>query len=114
MTQKITYKKAVEELEAILYAIESDEIDVDELTVKVKRASELIKICKGKLRTAESAIDQVFNEIDCDPGEEKKAPEKPAEPSPKPPATKGAGKLGPGSMGVYRHSSEPDNDDLPF
>jgi exodeoxyribonuclease VII small subunit len=62
----ITYKKATEELEAILRAIENDTLDVDELTQKVQRSSELIKICKQKLRSAESAINEVFQDIDCE------------------------------------------------
>jgi exodeoxyribonuclease VII small subunit len=63
----ITYKKATEELEAILRAIENDTVDVDELTQKVQRSSELIKICKQKLRSAETAINEVFQDIDCEP-----------------------------------------------
>ncbi|WP_240337058.1 exodeoxyribonuclease VII small subunit [Rufibacter psychrotolerans] len=65
----ITYKQATQELEAILKAIENDDVDVDELTQKVQRSSELIKLCKQKLRTAEDAISQVFRDINCeDPG----------------------------------------------
>ncbi len=63
---ELTYNQAVEELDGILQRIEDDAIDVDELTQSVKRASELIKLCKRKLRNAESAISQVFEEIDCD------------------------------------------------
>ena len=73
MNTAITYKQATEELEAILRAIETDSVDVDELTEKVKRSSELIKICKQKLRHAEIAINQVFEDIDCTP--EDKNPE---------------------------------------
>ncbi|RNI29442.1 exodeoxyribonuclease VII small subunit [Rufibacter immobilis] len=62
----ITYKQATQELEAILKAIENDDVDVDELTQKVQRSSELIKLCKQKLRTAEDAINQVFNDINCE------------------------------------------------
>jgi exodeoxyribonuclease VII small subunit len=65
-TRNITYKQATEELETILRAIENDTVDVDELTEKVQRSSELIKICKQKLRNAESAINEVFQDIDCD------------------------------------------------
>ncbi|MGV3539160.1 MAG: exodeoxyribonuclease VII small subunit [Rufibacter sp.] len=68
----LTYKQATQELEAILKAIENDDVDVDELTQKVQRSSELIKICKQKLRTAEDAINQVFKDINCeDPAAEK-------------------------------------------
>lgn len=62
----LTYKQATQELEAILKAIESDDVDVDELTQKVQRSSELIKLCKQKLRTAEEAINQVFKDINCE------------------------------------------------
>lgn len=62
----LTYKQATQELEAILKAIENDDVDVDELTQKVQRSSELIKLCKQKLRTAEDAINQVFKDINCE------------------------------------------------
>ena len=65
MNQNLTYKEATAELETILKAIETDAVDVDELTQKVQRSSELIKICKQKLRTAEEAINQVFEDIEC-------------------------------------------------
>ncbi len=63
---ELTYREATQELEEILRAIENDAVDVDELTQKVQRSSQLIKFCKEKLRKAEKAIDQVFNEENCD------------------------------------------------
>jgi exodeoxyribonuclease VII small subunit len=63
---EMTYREATQELEEILRAIENDAVDVDELTQKVQRSSQLIKLCKEKLRQAEKAIDQVFNEENCD------------------------------------------------
>lgn len=69
----LTYREATQELEEILRAIENDAVDVDELTQKVQRSSQLIKLCKDKLRNAEKAIDQVFNEESC---------EEPAKPKP--------------------------------
>ncbi|WP_266204673.1 exodeoxyribonuclease VII small subunit [Pontibacter kalidii] len=71
----MTYREATQELEEILRAIENDAVDVDELTQKVQRSSQLIKLCKEKLRKAEKAIDQVFNEENC----ETPAPAKPQE-----------------------------------
>ncbi|WP_108210628.1 exodeoxyribonuclease VII small subunit [Pontibacter mucosus] len=62
----MTYREATQELEEILRAIENDAVDVDELTQKVQRSSQLIKLCKEKLRKAEKAIDQVFNEENCE------------------------------------------------
>jgi exodeoxyribonuclease VII small subunit len=72
MNQNLTYKEATQELEAILKAIETDAVDVDELTQKVQRSSELIKICKQKLRSAEAAINQVFEDIECNDETENK------------------------------------------
>jgi len=70
----MTYREATQELEEILRAIENDSVDVDELTQKVQRSSQLIKLCKEKLRVAEQAIDQVFNEENCEePTKPKKA-----------------------------------------
>lgn len=62
----LSYREATQELEEILRAIENDSVDVDELTQKVQRSSQLIKLCKEKLRSAEKAIDQVFNEENCE------------------------------------------------
>ncbi|OKL38840.1 exodeoxyribonuclease VII small subunit [Pontibacter flavimaris] len=62
----MTYREATQELEEILRAIENDAVDVDELTQKVQRSSQLIKLCKEKLRKAEKAIDQVFSEENCE------------------------------------------------
>ncbi|MBG8552185.1 exodeoxyribonuclease VII small subunit [Hymenobacter guriensis] len=64
MTSDATYRQAIAELETILRALETDTVDVDELTAKVQRSSELIRLCKQKLRAAEAAIDRVFDELD--------------------------------------------------
>ena len=45
-TKEVTYKAAITEMEQILEMIEKEELDVDELAEKVKRVSELLKICK--------------------------------------------------------------------
>jgi exodeoxyribonuclease VII small subunit len=52
------------ELEEIVNEIESDDIDVDVLAEKVKRATELIQFCKGRLRDTEDAVKKVFAEND--------------------------------------------------
>jgi exodeoxyribonuclease VII small subunit len=61
--KKMGYKEALEELEEILEKIESNEPDVDDLTLKVKRAAELIKFCKGKLFETEAEIEKIIEEI---------------------------------------------------
>jgi exodeoxyribonuclease VII small subunit len=61
--QKTTYKEAIEELEEILASLENSGPDVDGLTIKVKRAAELIKFCKGKLFETEAEIEKIIEEI---------------------------------------------------
>ncbi len=60
---ELTYKSAKDELEQIVTAIESGELDVDALTQKVKRASELIAFCKGKLTQTDEELQKILDEI---------------------------------------------------
>ncbi|MDD3859061.1 MAG: exodeoxyribonuclease VII small subunit [Bacteroidales bacterium] len=48
--KEFSYSEALKELEEILAEIETDEPDLDVLSVKVKRATFLIKECKTRLR----------------------------------------------------------------
>jgi len=64
MSEKANYKEAFEELQQIVADIEDGEISVDELSVKVKRASELIKICKEKLASTEEDVQAILKELD--------------------------------------------------
>jgi exodeoxyribonuclease VII small subunit len=57
----MTYSLALTELEGIINEIESEEINVDILAERVKRASYLIKFCKGRLAPRRS---QVLSEIE--------------------------------------------------
>jgi len=60
--QEITYKAAITEIETILGRIEEGELDVDELTVNVKRVTELLNICREKLRKTESEVNKILKE----------------------------------------------------
>ena len=60
----MNYTDAFEELKVIVNEIEQGEISVDELSVKVKRATELIKICKLKLTTTEEDVNTILKELD--------------------------------------------------
>lgn len=61
--QKLTYTQAKAELEEIVSAIESGELDVDALTEKVKRASELIAFCKEKLTRTDKDLQKILDDI---------------------------------------------------
>lgn len=70
MTKKITYSDAIEELEKLVLEIEQEDISVDELAEKVKRASELIKICKSRLTQTETEVNEVLKDIQAAKDEE--------------------------------------------
>jgi exodeoxyribonuclease VII small subunit len=60
----INYARAFEELQAIVTEIELGQISVDILSEKVKRASELIAICKTKLSSTEEDVNQILKELE--------------------------------------------------
>jgi exodeoxyribonuclease VII small subunit len=64
MSKDPTYGEAMAEIEDILDKIESGELDVDELTEKVKRVAGLLDICKKKLKTTESEIQKVIEGLE--------------------------------------------------
>ncbi|NTV30182.1 MAG: exodeoxyribonuclease VII small subunit [Candidatus Omnitrophica bacterium] len=55
----LKYSKAVERLEDIIGKIENEEIDIDELSDKVKEAVSLIRLCKGKIEKAELEVKDI-------------------------------------------------------
>ncbi len=63
MSDKLPYTAAIVELEEIVSSIENEEINVDELSIKVKRASELIKFCKEKLKNTEEEVSAILKEM---------------------------------------------------
>lgn len=62
----MNYTEAFEELQQIVADIEDGEISVDELSEKVKRASELIAICKKKLTSTEEDVNKILKELEDD------------------------------------------------
>nr|WP_320118457.1 exodeoxyribonuclease VII small subunit [uncultured Marinifilum sp.] len=62
--KKISYKEAIGEIEETIALIENEELDVDDLSDKVKRVSELLVICKNKLNNTEKEVEKILNEMD--------------------------------------------------
>lgn len=58
--EKMTYKNAVSEIDDILGKIENEELDVDELSQRVKRISQLIKFCQDKLHKTETEVEDIL------------------------------------------------------
>lgn len=65
--EAISWEEAFDELNAIVASLENDAIAVDVLSEKMERASELIKLCSGKLRETEEAVNRIIRDMD-DPG----------------------------------------------
>lgn len=61
--KEFSFNDAVVEIEKILHTIENGELDIDKLSVEVKRASELIRLCQKKLRTTEEEINSIFKDL---------------------------------------------------
>ncbi|MFO8021891.1 MAG: exodeoxyribonuclease VII small subunit [Perlabentimonas sp.] len=59
-----TYAEAITEIEDIIERIESNELDVDNLSKDVKRVSELIKFCKAKLKATEEEVEKILEDFD--------------------------------------------------
>lgn len=64
MKMKLSYNEAVAEIEEILGRMESEELDVDELSEKVKRVAELVRYCRSKLKNTEEEVEKVLKEME--------------------------------------------------
>lgn len=59
----LPYTEAVAELETILLDLENDDVDIDALTSQVKRASELIQLCRTRITAATVEVEQIVAEL---------------------------------------------------
>ena len=60
---QIKYREAVERLDEIIAQIENEDADVDDLSMQVKEAVELIRVCKAKIDKAETEVKKVVEEF---------------------------------------------------
>lgn len=56
MMKELKYEDAVRQLEEIVAKMDSDELDVDSLSLQLKTAQKLIKLCKDKLAKTDEEI----------------------------------------------------------
>lgn len=54
------YEEALQELQQIVAELQEDQVSIDGLSDKVKRAAELIEYCRAKLRETEADIGGLF------------------------------------------------------
>lgn len=65
MAEKIlSYEEAYRELTLIAEEIQNESVSVDVLAQKVKRASELITYCQGKLRSTETEVNKIISQME--------------------------------------------------
>ena len=62
--QEPGYAEAMAELEEILEELERDDLDVDLLAERVKRASELLTTCRDRITRAQADVDKIVADLD--------------------------------------------------
>lgn len=62
--RELKYTEALAELEGIIKEMESEEIDIDTLTEKVKRADYLCRFCLNRLRKVEDEVRSIMKNIE--------------------------------------------------
>lgn len=60
MNNEFKYEEAVREIEQIVTKMESNTTDIDAMAEQLKRAQELIKLCKDKLTKTDEEIKKVL------------------------------------------------------
>ena len=61
--KELSYKEAFARIEEIRALVESNSLDVDDLSDKLKEASGLLKICKEKLFKVSEETKKILEEI---------------------------------------------------
>ena len=56
MNEPAKYEEALAQLETIVRKMENNEYTIDELTVQLKTAQQLIKLCRDKLTKTEAEL----------------------------------------------------------
>lgn len=71
----VGYSTALAELEQILRELDGEDVDVDVLGDRVRRASELLRLCRDRIANARFEVEQVVSELDTDaPDDDPPAP----------------------------------------
>ena len=62
MAKEMKYEQAFAELQAIVHKMENDELDIDQMAEQLKRAQQLIKLCRDKLTKTDEEIKKILGE----------------------------------------------------
>ena len=74
----LSFESAVERLEALVEAMESDKLPLTELLVRYEEGNKLVKFCQEQLATAEKRIEIITRNAKGEPRVEPFEPEKAA------------------------------------
>ena len=59
----LTYDEALAELQGILADMQSNALDIDQLTTGIQRASALLDVCQEKLQRTEAEVQAVLKRL---------------------------------------------------
>lgn len=59
--QELKYEDAVRQLETIVDKLENNELGIDQLSSELKKAQQLIKLCKEKLTKTDNEIKKLLD-----------------------------------------------------
>jgi exodeoxyribonuclease VII small subunit len=62
--EELRFGEAMAELEAILRRVEEEEIDIDSLAEELRRAAELLEVCRSKIKKAEVEVTQIVQNLE--------------------------------------------------
>lgn len=60
----LTYQEALDELTDLVNQLENENIPIDDLAEKVKRASDLIQYCQSKLTHTNTEVKKIIAKLD--------------------------------------------------
>ncbi len=63
-SSELGFGEAIQQLEGILRQVESEEIDIDEMAEELRRAAELLELCREKIRKAEVEVSQIVQSLE--------------------------------------------------
>lgn len=60
---EFSYDAAMQEIQSIVAELQNESVGVDALAEKVRRASDLIKMCREKLRQTETDVKEALSDF---------------------------------------------------
>ncbi len=62
--EDLSFSESLEEIEAIVERIESEDVDVDRLAEELQRAASLLEVCRAKIRKAEVEVKHIVDRLE--------------------------------------------------